>query len=389
MADDLRHRFPGLADGWARFDGPAGTQAVDTVIDAIADHLRNGANANAHGVFDASVRTDALVADTRATVGRLLHADPAGVILGPNMTTLVLAFTRSVARTLSPGDEVVCTALDHDANYTPWVLAAEDAGATVRVAPFDTGTGRLDPQAVLDLIGERTRWVAVSGASNAIGTIPELPPIVAAAHAVGARVMVDAVHLVPHRKVDVTTLGADAFATSPYKWYGPHAGILWVEPNLLASLTPYKVRPADDHGPGRFETGTPSFETIAGVGAAARFLLDQGMESIADHERAVFAPLLDGLLAMDHVRVLGPHSLDGRTPTVAFTVAGRRADEVAAALAAERIAVWSGDYYAVEVMRAYGVADQGGAVRAGVVRYTSQEDVERLLAAVAALCDRG
>lgn len=385
MGSDVRHRFPGLTGGWARFDGPAGTQVVDTAIAAMADYLSSGDNANGHGFFAASRATGAMVAEARATVGRLLGADPDGVVFGPNMTSLVLAFTRSVARELGPGDEVVCTRLDHDANLTPWVLAAEDRGATVRLAPFDAATGRLDPEAVTGLIGERTRWVAVSGASNALGTVPDLPPVVEAAHAAGARVLVDGVHLVPHRPVDVAALGCDALATSPYKWYGPHAGVLWVEPGLLESLHPYKVRPADDKGPGRFETGTPSFETIAGVAAAAEFLLEEGMAAIADHEREVFAPLLDGLLAMDGVTVHGPTGLEGRTPTVAFNVAGRHPDEVAAALADERIAVWSGDYYAVEVMRALGLADTGGAVRAGVVRYTTPEDVDRLLAAVASL----
>jgi cysteine desulfurase family protein (TIGR01976 family) len=385
MPDDLTARFPGLADGWARFDGPAGTQAVDTAIEAIAAYLSNGDNANTHGVFSASRATAELVAGARATVGRLLGGDPAGVVFGANMTTLVMAFTRSVGRTLGPGDEVVCTRLDHDANLTPWVLAAADRGATVRLAAFDAATGRLDPEAVTSLIGERTRWVAVTGASNAIGTIPDLAPIVAAAHAAGARVLVDGVHLVPHRPVDVATVGCDAVATSSYKWYGPHAGVLWVEPGLLESLDPYKVRPADDKGPGRFETGTPAFEAIAGLAAAARFLLDEGMDAVAAHERSVFAPLLDGLLAMDHVRVHGPTDLVDRTPTVAFTVDGLHPDQVAAALADRRIAVWSGDYYAVEAMRTLGLAETGGAVRAGVVRYTTAEDVDRLLEAVAGL----
>lgn len=385
MTGDLTHRFPGLTGGWARLDGPAGTQMVDTAVEAMTRYLRSGANANTHGMFAASRETGEVVDDARATVGRLLGADPDGVVFGANMTTLVLAFTRSIARTLAPGDELVCTALDHDANITPWALAAEDRGATMRLAPFDPATGLLAPEAVTDLVGERTRWVAVSGASNAIGTITDLRPIVDAAHAAGARVFVDAVHLVPHRRVDVAAIGCDAIATSPYKWYGPHAGVLWMAPELLGSLVPYKLRPAEDKGPARFETGTPSFEALAAVAAAARFLLDEGLDAIAAHEQAVFAPLLDGLLAMDHVRVHGPTGIDGRTPTVAFTVEGHHPDDVAAALAEQRIAVWSGDYYAVEVMRTLGLADTGGAVRAGVVRYVTPADVDRLLTAVADL----
>lgn len=378
-------RFPGLTGGWARLDGPAGTQVVDTAVRAMAGYLSNGMNANLHGAFAASRETGAMVDDARATVGRLLGADPAGVVFGPTMTTLVMAFTRAVARTLAPGDEIVCTRLDHDANVTPWVLAAADRGATVRLAPFDPATGRLEPEAVTSLVGERTRWVAVTGASNAIGTVPDLAPIVAAAHAAGARVLVDAVHLVPHRPVDVAALGCDALATSSYKWYGPHAAVLWLDPELLQSLEPYKLRPADDKGPGRFETGTPSFEAIAGIAAAARFLLDLGMASVAEHEREVFAPLLDGLLDMEHVEVRGPKELADRTPTVAFTVDGHHPRAVAAALAERKIAVWSGDYYAVEVMRTLGLDASGGAVRAGVVRYTTPADVDRLLEAVADL----
>jgi selenocysteine lyase/cysteine desulfurase len=231
--------------------------------------------------------------------------------------------------------------------------------------------------------------VAVTGASNLIGTTTDLAPIVAAAHAVGARVFVDAVHLVPHRRVDVAAMGVDALVTSPYKWYGPHAGAMWVEPELMAGLPVAKVRPAADDGPRRWETGTPAFEALAAVEAAARFLLDESMEAVADAEAAVFAPLLEGLLDTAGVRVWGPPTMTGRVPTVAFTVDGHHPDAVARALAAEKIAVWSGDSYAVEVAGQLGVAESGGVVRAGVVRYVSDEDVQRLLAAVRALTTSG
>ena len=255
---------------------------------------------------------------------------------------------------LGPGDEVLSTRLEHDSNLTPWRLAAADAGATVVLAPFDLETGRLPVDGVVERIGPRTRWVAVTGASNALGTIPDVAAVVEAAHAAGARAFVDAVHLAPHRSVDIAALGCDALATSPYKWYGPHAGVLWLSSELRSGLTPYKVRPAPDTAPERFETGTPAYEAIASTRAAAEFLLGEGMATLAAAEREVFAPMLDGLLALPHVKVYGPRDLEARTPTVCFGIAGRSTDEVAAALAADRIAVWGGNYYAVEVMTALG-----------------------------------
>jgi cysteine desulfurase family protein (TIGR01976 family) len=376
-------RFPGLADGWARFDGPGGTQMLGTAIDAMAAYLRDGRNANTHGDFAASEATTALQDRTRHIVGRLLNADPAGVVFGANMTSLTFAFTRVVAATLQPGDEIVCTRLDHDANVTPWVRAARDAGATVRLAPFDATTGRLDPGDVAALIGPRTRWVAVAGASNALGTIPDVAAVASAARGAGARTFVDGVHLVPHRPVDVGSLDCDVLVTSPYKWYGPHAGVMCAKPELLAELDAYKVRPAPDDGPGRYETGTPSFEALAAIEVAASFLIEQGMETIAKSEMAVFAPLLKGLLAMNHVVVHGPRDLDARTPTVTFSVAGVAPDEVARRLAQDRVAVWSGNYYAVEVMQTLGLPD--GAVRAGAACYTTPDDVDRLLDSVSRL----
>ncbi len=379
----MRDRFPGIGDDWARFDGPAGTQMVDTAIDAMCDFMRSGDNANNGGFFAASIACGELVADARRRVAQLIGGDADGIAFGANMTTLNLAVTRALARDWRPGDEIVGTRLDHDANVTPWKLAADDRGAVLRLAAFDTTTGRLDPEVVAALIGPRTRWVAITGASNALGTMPDVAAVVRAAHASGARVLVDAVHLVPHAPVDVTALGCDAFLTSPYKWYGPHAGVLWLAPHLRESLQPYKVRPAPAAAPGRWETGTAAYETIAGVAAAARFLLDTGLATIATRERAVFAPLLDGLLGMDHVTVSGPHGLDARTPTVSFTVADHAPDAVARHLAARHVAVWSGDYYAVETMGSLGLHD--GAVRAGVSAYTTPAEVERLLDAVAEL----
>jgi cysteine desulfurase family protein (TIGR01976 family) len=294
-----------------------------------------------------------------------------------------------VAATLRPGDRVVGTRLDHDANVSPWRIACESAGAEHVLAGFDPATGLLDAAAVVELIDDRTRWVAVTGASNLLGTVVDLPPIVAAAHAVGARVYVDAVHLAPHRRIDVAALGVDALVTSPYKWYGPHAGAMYLVDELMAGLPVAKVRPAPDEGPRRWETGTPSFEGLAAVDAAARYLLDEGLDRIGAEEAEVCTALLDGLTSTPGVRVWGSPTMADRVPTVAFTVDGVHPDEVAAALAAERIAVWAGHSYAVEAVGQLGLAASGGVVRAGVVRYVDHDDVARLLRTVRSLTPRG
>lgn len=375
-----------MTGGWARFDGPAGTQMVDQAIDAMAEWAASGRNANAGGSFDAARDCDDLMRRARATVGELLGADPGAISFGANMTTMMLALTRAIEQTLRPGDRVVGTRLDHDANVSPWRIACERSGAEHVLAPFDATSGRLDPEAVTSMIDERTRWVAVTGASNLLGTVPELAPIIAASHEVGARVVVDAVHLAPHRPIDVAAIGCDVLVTSPYKWYGPHAGVLVADAELLDRLPIAKVRPAPDRAPGRFETGTPSFESIAAVEAAARFLLDETMPAIVASEATVFAPLLDGLTAMEHVRIWGPAGLDDRTPTVSFTVGGRSSADVAAILAAEhRIACWAGHSYAVEAVGQLvdaGLDAADGVVRVGVSCYTDRDDVDRLLAAV-------
>lgn len=380
-----RHRFPGAQSEWARFDGPAGTQMVDVAIRAASDWSSSGNNANAHGKFAAAHATDALLERARGVVGQLLDADPRGVCFGANMTTMTFAFTRAVARTLKPGGRVVGTRLDHDANVSPWRIACEESGAEHVLCPFSVPDGRLDMSALAELITPNTQWVAVTGASNLIGTMPDLRTVVALARRVGARVFVDGVHLVPHMPVSMRDLGCDVLATSPYKWYGPHAGVLCVEPNLLNSLPVAKVRPADDIGPQRFETGTPNLENIAATEAAARHLLEESLSNVAAYERSVFAPLLNGLLAMSHVRVWGPPTLDARTPTVSFTVKGHTPDHVAQVLAANQIAVWSGHSYAVELVSHLGLMESGGVVRAGVVRYVTDDDVQRLLGVVRSL----
>jgi cysteine desulfurase family protein (TIGR01976 family) len=382
-ATSLRHRFPGItSQPWSRFDGPAGTQMVDVAVTAVADWMASGSTASAGGPFAAAQDCADLLDRARATVGQLLGADPTGISFGPNSTTNVLALSRAVGRTLTPGDRIVGTLLDHDSNVTPWRLAARDAGADHVQAPFEPITGTLDPQAVIDLIDERTRWVTLPGASNLLGTVPDLAPIIAAAHAVGARVFVDAVHLAPHQRIDITASGIDALMTSPYKWYGPHAGVLYVDPQVRDSLPWYKVRPAPASGPGVAETGMHNYEAIAGVDAAARFLMEEGLDRIAAAEAEVFASLWDGLQELPGVSVYGPRGLEGRTPTAAFRVAGVHPDRVADELAAAKVAVWAGHNYAVDVVAHLGLAEHGGVVRAGVVRYLEHDDVERLLTVV-------
>ncbi|MEE2767774.1 MAG: cysteine desulfurase-like protein [Actinomycetota bacterium] len=381
---DISCRFPGLADGWARFDGPAGTQVVDTAIDAAADWQRSGTNANSHGAFPAAQACDDLVDLVSATMGELLRADPAGMVYGPSTTANMMTLTRAVAQSLKPGDEIICTTLDHDANVAPWLLAARDAEAVVHMAAFDPTNGRLPTEAVTSLISSVTRWVAVTGSSNVIGTMPDIAAITAEAHAAGARVVIDGVHLTPHRSVDLTEVTCDVYVTSSYKWYGPHAGIMWVEPTLLDELSAYKVRPAPDRGPGRLQYGTPSWEALAGIDAAARFLLDTGFDNIVAHESARFSRLLTGLAGIPGVRVIGPQDEADRAPTLLFLVDGHTPEEVSAQLAESRIAVWDGHNYAVEAMNPLGLGE-AGAVRAGVCVYISDEDVDRLLAGVAAL----
>jgi cysteine desulfurase family protein (TIGR01976 family) len=382
---DIQRRFPGLANGWARFDGPAGTQMVDSAIRAMTEFASSGINANTGGYFSAANECDALLERTRGVLATLFGADPEGICLGANMTTMTMALTRAIARTLKPGDRVVGTKLDHDANVSPWRIACELSGAEHVLAPFSTTTFELDTDAMIALITPNTKWVAITGASNLLGTAPHLKPIIDAAHDVGARVFVDAVHLAVHRPIDIQSLGCDVLATSPYKWYGPHAGVLCVEPELLNSLPIAKVRPAKNEGPQRFETGTPNFEGIAAVEAAARFLLEEDMNNVESYENGVFLPLLNGLQNIDGIKVWGRPTLEGRVPTVSFTIRGHHPNHVAQALAEAKIAVWSGSSYAVEAVDQLGLTESGGVVRAGVTRYVTAHDVDRLLEVVTSL----
>jgi cysteine desulfurase family protein (TIGR01976 family) len=386
-----RDRFPGLASGWVRLDGPAGTQMVDSAIDAMTAFMRSGDNANHGGLFAAAKATDVCVERAREAVARLLGAEPGGVAFGPSMTAMTMRLSAAVGRTLAPGDEVVVTRLDHDANVRPWVIAAERAGATVRWAEPDRSTLALPASAIEAVLSERTRWVAVTAASNACGTVPELDAIVAAVHAAGARISIDAVAAAPHRALSLSALGADTLACSAYKWYGPHVGILCAAPSLLEELAPDKLKPSPEEAPDRFELGTLPFESLAGVTAAAEYLLEVGLDAIRDHEERLMAIALDGLEAIDGVTLYG--AAPDRVPTLMFNVDGRTSAEVAAALAEREIAVWDGNYYAWELERFLGLdaersGDEAsgrgrGAVRAGFVHYNTESDVARLVEAVA------
>ncbi len=392
----VRAAYPALNDGYAYLDGAAGTQVPEAVIDAIGGAYRAGIG-NAGGAFPASGRSDAIMAECRQALADLTGAEPDGVIIGPNMTTLTYRLAGTLARTWGPGDEIVVSRLDHDANIRPWVQAAQHSGATVRWAEVDAATAELPSGQFAELVSERTRLVAVTAASNIVGTRPEVAAITAAAHAVGALCYVDGVHATPHVPVDVAALGADFYATSAYKWSGPHIGTVVAKPALLETLSPDKLVPAPAGVPGRFERGTPGFADLAGVVAAVDHLasldpaaggsrrerLLTSMTAVQEYESELFARLLAGLTAMEHVTRYG-HAAR-RAPTAFFTVAGYPPREVAEHLAARKINVWSGDNYAWELTGAFGLRDSGGAVRAGLVHYNDDSDVDRLLAAVAEL----
>jgi cysteine desulfurase family protein (TIGR01976 family) len=378
-----RDRFPGLSDGWARLDGAAGTLMVDSAIEAMAAFMRSPAASNSGGAFAASAACDELVEGARATVGGLLGIGDGDVVFGPNSTTLVLAYTRALGRYLGPGDRIVCTQLDHDSNVSPWMAMAEDVGAEVVLWPLDE-TGHLNVDHLEELLAPGdVRWVAVTGASNLTGAVPPITEIVAVAHAAGARVHLDAVARVPHLRTRRDELGVDSLMTSAYKWFGPHVGMLALSADLLATVEPYRVRPADYAGARRFETGTPSFETIAGAAAAAAFLMEEPEPT--PHEQDLIDRLEHGLLALRDVTLYAPDPADERAPTTIFNVGDHHPDAVAAHLADREVAVWSGDCYARELIAALGLTDRGGAVRASLVRYNDDTDVDRLLEAVAEL----
>jgi cysteine desulfurase family protein (TIGR01976 family) len=376
--ESVRARFTALQRPLAFFDGPGGTQVPDTVIEAIADYLRES-NANLGGPFETSRRSDALVTEAHAAAAGLLNATIDEVAFGANMTTLNFALTRAAARDWQAGDEVVCTRLDHDGNVSPWLELARDKGLTVRFAEIDHEC-RLDVGQLRSLLSERTRVVAFPWAANSVGTVTPVAEIAALAHELGALAWVDAVHYGPHGPIDVRAAGADVLVCSPYKFYGPHLGLAFGRSELLESWRPYKVRPADPFPLGaRYETGTLAHELLAGFVAAVDYLADVGWEFVTGHERELGARFLDGLPGGWTLH--GIPTMDGRVPTFALTHETLPPAEAAARLGERGFAVWHGNYYAVEIMKRLGLPD--GALRVGIVHYNTAAEVDRLLAALA------
>lgn len=378
--DSVRARFSALQRPLAFFDGPGGTQVPDTVIDAIAEYLRE-TNANHGGLFETSRRSDALVAKARTTAAGFLNATVDEVAFGANMTTLNFALSRTAAREWRAGDEIVCTKLDHDGNVSPWLELAHDKDLVVQFCEVDDEC-RLDLDHLRSLLSGRTRVVAFPWASNAVGTVTPVAEIAALAHDAGALAWIDAVHYGPHGPIDVQAAGADVLLCSPYKFYGPHLGLAYLRREFAETLRPYKVRPADDFPVGhRFETGTLAFELLAGFVAAVDYLQDVGWDFVLEHERALGERFLDGL--PDSWRLHGIPSMDGRVPTFAVTHNTLSPQEAATRLGERGFAVWDGNYYAVEIMKRLGLPD--GAVRVGIVHYNTEDEVDRLLAALAEL----
>ena len=392
----VRGLFPGLSDGFVHAEGPGGSLVPESVGRAVARAMRVPIT-DRGGVFPASARSEQVVAGARSAFADLVGGVPGGIVLGPNATTLTYVLARALAKTWRPGDEVVVSRLDHDANIRPWLQAAEETGVVVRWAEVDIETGELPAWQYDELVGPRTRLVAVTAASSAIGTRPDVPAIAARAHAAGALVFVDAVHLAPHVLVDQASLGADLLVVSAYKFGGPHVGAVSAHPALLEDLWPDKLAPAPDRVPERFETGSPPFELYAGVSPAVDHLaglcpdapgtrrqrLATSMAAVAAHETELARRLDRALRAMPHVQVLGRPA--ERTPTTSFRVSGRRPRQVTVELTRRGICAWDGDFYARELFDAIGVTETGGAVRLGLMHYSTAEDVDHLVASVADL----
>jgi cysteine desulfurase family protein (TIGR01976 family) len=377
----IRASFPALASGIAFLDGPGGTQCPQAVVDAIAAYLRES-NANLGGAFAASRRSDELVEVAHETAARFLGCRHGEAIFGQNMTTLNFALTRALGRTLAAGDEILVTRLDHDGNVAPWLELAHDLDLRIGFVEIREDT-TLDLGDLERKLTGRTRVVAFPLASNAFGTVPDAARVVELAHAAGALAWADAVHYAPHGPIDVEALGVDVLLCSPYKLFGPHLGLAYGREELLRSWRPYKVRPAAEEPVGhRFETGTLAHELLAGFAAAVEYLAGLGWDAIQVHERALGQRFLDGV--PDRCTLYGLATMDGRVPTFAFRVDGVQPREVAERLAKRRIAVWDGDYYAVEAMARLGLQPEG-AVRAGFVHYNTIDEVDRLLDALAEL----
>lgn len=401
----VRQRFPALHvtdEGRPRvyLDAPGGTQACAPTIEAMKRHLMEG-TANAGGAFATSIATDAAARAAHVAVAELIGADPDEIAFGPNMTSLTFAASRALSRQWRQGDELVVTRLDHDANVAPWLDVAADKGMTVRWLDFDPADGRLKLDSLPELLNDRTRLVAVGGASNALGTINDIAHVVRTVRyeAPEALIYVDAVQSAPHVPLDVATLGCDLLAFSPYKMFGPHAGVLWTRRDVLDRIHAYKVRPASDVGARRFETGTPSFEALAGIGGMVEYLDWLGREVAPDqqdrrarllaaldacerYERMLGERFLAGIAPTNAIALVGPDSMDARVPTFALTLAGVPSNEVAEALAARGIFVWAGHFYAVETLARLALDDATGLVRIGFCHYNTVAEVDAVVHAL-------
>jgi cysteine desulfurase family protein (TIGR01976 family) len=401
----IRAQFPALSRDATFLDNPAGTQVARTVLDRMQDYLV-GHNANHEGAFATSRESDALVEQARLAAADFLNArEPQEIVFGPNMTSLTFNLSRSLVRTFKPGEEIIVTRLDHDANITPWVMAAEDCGCKVSWVDFHPEDGTLDMDAMQAAIERRPRLVAVGYASNALGTINPVATIIQMAHAVGSLVYIDAVQYAPHGPIDVQRLDCDFLVCSSYKFFGPHMGVLYGRYDLLDKLTAYKVRPAPSLPPGKFETGTGSFEGMCGVLGALEYIewvgetfgaehteryaadftdrrlsLKKGMSAIRSYEFDLSRTLLDILEETPGVTVYGitdRRRLEQRVPTCAFTLAGKSPRQVAEELDEANIFVWDGNYYALEVTTRLGLEASGGMVRVGPVHYNTVEEIRR------------
>ena len=399
--NDVRARFPALRDtSRVYLDGPGGTQLCAPAIARMVAHLEAG-TANSGGVFRTSVETDALSDAAHAAMADLLGGDASEIAFGQNMTTLTLGVSRALARDWRAGDELVLSRLCHDANVAPWLAVADDVGMAVRWIDFDPTTGVLALDTLPALLNERTRLVAVGGASNAIGTVNDIPAISRVVRRNSdALIYVDGVQSVPHLPTDVRAMECDFLACSPYKFFGPHQGVLWGRREVLTRIKPYKVRPAASDPPGHaFETGTPSFEGQAAVLGTVEYLdwlggcllpgagtrrerLLAAMAGCMDYERELGERLLEGLRGINALRLWGVAGMDGRVPTFGFTHAHLHPDAMAAALAERGIYAWSGNFYAVEVIARMGLEPSGGLLRLGLCHYNTADEVDRTVEAM-------
>ena len=391
----VRRQFPALQSDTVFFDNPGGTQVPQVVIDRMLGYL-TASNANRDGAFRTSRESDRLLEESRRAMAAFVGAArPEEIVFGPNMTSLTLQISRSLAREFLPGDEVIVTRLDHDANIAPWRLVAEERGCLVRWLDFDPEDCTLDLARLDALLSPRTRLVAVGYASNAVGTVNPVAEIARRAHAAGALCFVDAVQYAPHRRIDVQAIDCDFLAASAYKFFGPHLGMVYGRHDLLARLRAYKVPSAPDAPPGKFETGTQLHENILGALGAAEYLaslagpdadwavrFDRAFEAIQDYEDNLTRALLAGLQSVRGLRIYGITDASRRSerlPTVSFTLEGRTPRQVADRLAEADINVWDGNFYAQAVTERLGLEDRGGLVRVGAVHYNTEAEVDRLV----------